>query len=96
VVKQTPEEFASDNNIFWFGGEAGIFGHRKLENDEVETADLQTWQRAGFDRNSIVADPGIEIQAANVVFAPHSFLLQQGFNPTTYTGYGPRVEAPSH
>jgi hypothetical protein len=96
VVKQTPEEFASDNNIFWFGGEAGVFGHRKLENEEVETADLQTWQRAGFDRNSIVADPGIEIQAADVVFAPHSFLLQHGFDPITYTGYGPREEAPSH
>jgi hypothetical protein len=57
VVKQATEEFASDNNFFWFGGTEGVFGHRQMENKEIETADLKTWQRAGFDRNSVIADP---------------------------------------
>jgi hypothetical protein len=57
-----------------------------------ETTDLKTWQRVGFDRNSVVADSAIEIEDANVIFSPQSFLLQHGFDPAIYSGYGPRSD----
>jgi hypothetical protein len=82
-----PGTILSDYNLFWsVTGAPPTF--RRTRN---ETVDLAGWRALGYDRHSVVADPGFR-DAANYDFtlAPDSPALALGFTPIDLNGVGPR------
>jgi len=89
-------DFTSDLNVFWDvnGGEivSGNGVHNKSGIENLSKAfDWEAWQKIGFDRHSVVADPMFrDIEKRDFRLAKNSPAWAMGFKPIDMSDVGPR------
>ncbi len=87
--------FGSDLNLFWSVTGAPLTVAPRLEN-EIESLPRLTWeewQALGFDRHSIVADPGFaDLEGGDFTLKPGSPAFSLGFKQIDCSDVGPRRE----
>ena len=95
----TPGAFAADHNLVWSTagqvlGAQDRFPSRLYEPNEPVLSWAQ-WQALGYDRNSIIADPGFKDPANGDFRLPEdSPAIRIGFKPFPLNEAGPRASTP--
>jgi len=80
----------SDLNLFWDASGAPPNLNASAKDDDTVTA-FEAWQAAGFDPNSVVADPCFaDLPGRDLTLAPGSPAYALGFVPIDTSRVGPR------
>ncbi len=83
--------FGSDLNLFWSSAGKPITFLATGTGEDSIPLTWEEWQKLGYDRHSIIADPGfVDVAARNFTLKADSPVFALGFTPINMSDVGPR------
>jgi len=92
------DQFAMDRNVYWHAAGRPIDFPRADKQITLKgELTFRQWQKRGFDRNSLIADPLFrDPERGDFTLAPNSPALKLGFVPWDLKNVGPREREAMH